>query len=161
RGRIWVSTANGVAFLEDGRFKPVLPGHGSLVFSFAEEKPGSIWMNDRTHGLFHLLDGRPVEQIPWEKLGHKDHATVLIADRTRGGLWLGFYEGGVQYFKDGQVRASYAAADGLGAGRISEFRVDRDGTLWAATEGGLSRLKDGHITTLTRRNGLPCDAVYW
>jgi PAS domain S-box-containing protein len=34
--------------------------------------------------------------------------------------------------------------------------------LWAATEeGGLSRIKDGRISTLTSRNGLPCDTIHW
>src|ERR1700756_650015 len=36
-----------------------------------------------------------------------------------------------------------------------------DGTLWAATEVGLSRLKNGRITTFSSKNGLPCDAVHW
>ena len=30
----------------------------------------------------------------------------------------------------------------------------------AATDGGLSRLKDGRIATLTRKNALPCDAIH-
>ncbi len=38
---------------------------------------------------------------------------------------------------------------------------DRDGSLWAAAENGLSRIKDGRVTTLTVANGLPCDAVHW
>ena len=79
----------------------------------------------------------------------------------RGGLWLGFFQGGIAYFSDGQVRASYSAAEGLGEGRVSDFRLDADGTVWAATEGGLSRLKDGRIATLRSSNGLPCDGVYW
>ena len=82
-------------------------------------------------------------------------------DPVQGGLWLGFFQGGVAYFKDGQVRASYAAADGLGEGRVNGLQLDRDGTLWAATEGGLSRVKNGRVATLTSRNGLPCDAVHW
>ena len=41
------------------------------------------------------------------------------------------------------------------------MRLDHDGTLSAITEGGLSRLKDGRITTLRSSNGLPCDSVYW
>ena len=41
------------------------------------------------------------------------------------------------------------------------MRLDADGALWAATDGGLSRLKNGRIATLTSKNGLPCDAVYW
>ena len=85
----------------------------------------------------------------------------LLADPVQGGLWLGFPHGGVAYFKDGQVRASYASADGLGEGRVDGLQLDRDGALWAATEGGLSRMKNGRVATLTSKNGLPCDAVHW
>ena len=38
---------------------------------------------------------------------------------------------------------------------------DRDGSLWAATENGLSRIKNGRVATLTTANGLPCNAVHW
>ena len=56
----------------------------------------------------------------------------------------------------------YTAADGLGKGHVPGLRLDRDGALWAATEeGGLSRIKDGHIATLTTRNGLPCNTIHW
>ena len=78
-------------------------------------------------------------------------------------VWLSFWvDGGVLYFKDRQVRASYIPANGLGAGTVPDLRLDRDGVLWAATsEGGLSRIKDGRIATLTTRNGLPCDTIHW
>jgi signal transduction histidine kinase len=49
----------------------------------------------------------------------------------------------------------------LGDGTVSGLRFDSRGAVWAATEGGLSRIKDGRITTLTSKNGLPCDAVHW
>ena len=66
------------------------------------------------------------------------------------------------YFKDGKVRASYTAADGLGKGHVPGLRLDRDGAVWAGTEeGGLSRIKDGRIATLTTKNGLPCDSIHW
>src|SRR5258707_461544 len=84
-----------------------------------------------------------------------------IADPKHGGLWLGFFQGGVAYFKDGRVRASYGTADGLGEGYVKDLRLDPDGTLWAATQGGLSRMKNGRVATLTGKNGLPCDAVSW
>ena len=42
------------------------------------------------------------------------------------------------------------------------LQLDRDGALWAATQnGGLSRIKGGHVATLTSRNGLPCDGTNW
>ena len=63
--------------------------------------------------------------------------------------------------KDGQLRASYAGAEGLGEGWVRGFYIDKNGTLWVPTEGGLSRIKDGHILTLTSQNGLPCNTVHW
>ena len=62
---------------------------------------------------------------------------------------------------DGKFRVSYAASDGLGEEFVRDLRFGPQGTLWAATEGGLNRIRDGHITTLTSKNGLPCDTVYW
>jgi PAS domain S-box-containing protein len=85
----------------------------------------------------------------------------LLPDRSEGGVWLAFFEGGISYFKDGQVRASYTAAEGLGGGRVSHLRFGSRGAVWAATEGGLSRIKDGHIETLSTKSGLPCDEVHW
>src|SRR5208283_282383 len=78
-----------------------------------------------------------------------------------GGLWLGFYGGGVAYFKDGRILASYTTANGLGEGVVNALRLDRDGALWAATDGGLSRVQNGRVITLTSKNGLPCDAAHW
>ena len=74
----------------------------------------------------------------------------------RGGLWLGFRDGGFAYFSDGQIRIWYAGVEGLEEGEVRGFYVDRNGTLWASTAGGLSRIKDGHVLTLTSQNGLPC-----
>src|SRR5947209_5182660 len=68
---------------------------------------------------------------------------------------------GIAFFADGQVRASYTAANRLGAGRVSDFQFDDDGTLWVSTEGGLTRLKNNHVATLSSKNGLPCDTVHW
>jgi len=84
-----------------------------------------------------------------------------VADAQRGGLWLGFLEGGVLHFKDGHVDRSYGAADGLGAGLVGGLQVDSDGSIWAATAGGLSRIQDKRVATLSARNGLPCDTVHW
>jgi signal transduction histidine kinase len=76
-------------------------------------------------------------------------------------VWLGFFNGGVASFRDGQVRESYSVADGLAAGSVNSLRVDGEGALWVATDGGLSGVKNGRIATLTSKNGLPCDAVHW
>ena len=162
RGRIWVASDSSVGYLENDRFISISGVPGGIVYSIAEDMGGNLWIANLDHGLIHLLGGSVVEQIPWAKLGgRKDFAAALTTDPLRGGLWIGFSVGGVAYFKDGQVSASYSVADGLGEGRVNGLQVDRDGILWAATEGGLSRLKNGHIATLSRKSGLQCDAVHW
>jgi PAS domain S-box-containing protein len=161
RGRIWASTYRGFGYLENDRFVPIGGVSGQFVRSIAEDASGNLWIADQQLGLFHLLPGNVVQQIPWAGLGRNDFAEPLIADHVHGGLWLGFSNGGIAYFSDGGVRASYSAANGLGKGRVNDLRMDPDGTLWAATEGGLSRLKNGRIATLTSNNGMPCDAVHW
>jgi signal transduction histidine kinase/ligand-binding sensor domain-containing protein len=161
RGRIWVFTYREVAYFEGGRFTPVNSAPAGTVHSVAEDSAGNLWISNVDHGLFHLVGGNLVERIPWATLGRTDFAFSLSTDPARGGVWLGFYQGGLAYFRDGQVRASYKVADGLGKGIVADVQVDKDGALWAATEGGLSRVKSGRVSTLTSKNGLPCDSVHW
>jgi signal transduction histidine kinase/ligand-binding sensor domain-containing protein len=159
RGQIWASSRLGVAVLKDGRFTSInsVPGE---VHCIAGDRAGNLWISQE-ESLFHLRDGMVVERIPWATLGRPDGARGLIVDPSGDGLWLAFRNGGVGYFKDGQVRASYGVADGLGWGSTREFQLGRDGAIWVSTEGGASRLKDGRIATLSSRNGLPCDPVTW
>jgi signal transduction histidine kinase/ligand-binding sensor domain-containing protein len=160
-GRIWAFTDREVAYLATDRFIPVIPRPGGVVYSSAADDAGNLWASDQNQGLIRLRGESVVERVPWARLRLRDVATALFPDPVQGGLWLGFLGGGVAYFKDGQIRASLAVADGLGAGRISGLQLDPDGTLWAATEGGLSRVRNNRVATLTNKNGLPCDAVKW
>ncbi|HEY6764572.1 MAG TPA: two-component regulator propeller domain-containing protein, partial [Candidatus Sulfotelmatobacter sp.] len=162
-GRIWAFTENGAAYFENDRFIPVSTnradvenGHprqrhvtsvlglvapGGQVHSITGDSSGNLWISDQHQGLLHLLGRSVVERISWARLGRKDWAMALFAGPVPGGLWLGFSQGGVAYFKDGKVRESYAGVDGLGKGIVTSLSLDSDGTLWAATEGGLSRVK--------------------
>jgi signal transduction histidine kinase/ligand-binding sensor domain-containing protein len=182
-GRIWAFTERGAAYFENGRFVPVTmnpapaadrrPHQGNptavlaliapsgQLHSIAGDSSGNLWISDQHQGLLHLLGGSVVERIPWARLERKDWAMALLAGPAPGGLWLGFSQGGVAYFKDGKVRESYSGRDGLGEGIVTSLSLDTDGTLWAATEGGLSRVKNGRVATLTTQNGLRCDTVFW
>jgi signal transduction histidine kinase/ligand-binding sensor domain-containing protein len=160
RGQIWVGTQSGVAFLKSGRFVPVASVPYGVVHSITGDSAGNLWMSNQ-QGLFHLLEAGLVERIPWDRLGRREPATAILHDGRQGGLWLGFRDGGVAYLNRGQIQASYGAADGLAEGMIRTFYLDASGSLWAATDGGLSRIKDGHVLTLSSRNGLPCNTVHW
>jgi signal transduction histidine kinase/ligand-binding sensor domain-containing protein len=159
--RIWLSTVQEFGYLENNRFVPVRDVHGGRITSIAEGSSGHLWLAKEEDGLLHLFQGRVVEKLPWTALGHHDDGRVVLADPSQHGIWLGFSAGGISYFADGAIRKSYSVAEGLGAGRVNGLRFGPRGALWAATENGLSRIKDDRVTTLTSKNGLPCDNVYW
>jgi len=158
-GRIWVSAFHGISRFENGRFFRLRAPPGGWVNGIAADGGRGVWIAYQDLGLYHLVRDRVVESFPWARLQH-GLASAMMADR-RNGLWLGFFQGGVAYFEGGEVRASYGKKEGLGNGRVMGLQLDTDGVLWAATEGGLSRIKDGRVLTLTAANGLPCDGVHW
>jgi len=159
RGRIWASTTDRIGYFERDQFVTVDAIPGGTVNAIVEDAQGTLWLADWTRGLLRVTSRNEVQQIPWSNFSRADPASRLAVDPMQGGLWLGFTLGGLAYWADGRVRVTYAAADGLGTGRVGDLRVDRDGALWAATQGGLSRVKDGRIVTMTSRHGLPCDGV--
>ena len=156
-GHLWVSTYPGNGWLDNGRFH--LVEKKPLGGAMAKDNAGAIWS---THSdALARIEGDQVHEITWSTLGRNDFAVSLLPDPTRGGIWLGFYRGDLAFLKDGQLRTTYTRAQGLGTGRVEQLQFDRDGAIWAATQGGLSRIKDSRIVTLTARNGLPCDSVHW
>jgi signal transduction histidine kinase/ligand-binding sensor domain-containing protein len=159
-GQIWVMTRSGVAILKSDRFVSVSSLPFGLIYAITGDRSGNVWVSHQ-EALFHLREGRMVDQLPWAKLGRREPATALLDDAAGGGFWLGFRDGGVAYFKDGQLRASYAGMEGLAGGRVNQLRFGPHGGLWVATESGMSRIKDGHVSKLSSKNGLPCDTLHW
>ena len=161
RGRLWAGSPEGVFFFDGRRFLPVRGVPAGNIFSIAAGEQGNVWISNLDKGLIYSGPEGVVQRTPWAGLGHKSAAAAMLPDPVRGGLWLGFLDGGIIYLKEGQIRASYSTADGLGNGAVTNLQLGSYSAVWAATEGGLSRLKDGRVTTLTSKNGLPCDAVHW
>ena len=104
-----------------------------------------------------------VESVPWPwlKLRQAPRLSVVVPDPVHGGLWLGFVDRGISSFENRQITKTIDTKDGLGADLVWNLLVDHQGTLWAATDGGLSRINDGRVSTLTTKNGLPCNAIHW
>jgi signal transduction histidine kinase/ligand-binding sensor domain-containing protein len=160
-GRVWATfSGHRLSYFKNGSFVGVAGVPSEEVYSIAGDNKDNLWLSGNK-GLSHMRDGHLVENFPWSAMGRHQQAKVVVPDQ--GGVWLAFWtDGDVLFFKDGHVRASYTAAAGLGKGHVAGLRLDRDGALWAATqEGGLSRIKDGRVATLTTNNGLPCDTIHW
>ena len=106
----------------------------------------NVWISQDDH-LFQLAGSQVVSKVSWASLGRPTPAILLHSDRQGRGLWLGFRDGtGVAYLKEGQIVASYDVTKGLGRGMIGILHPEPDGSVWVATEGGLSRIKDGKVS---------------
>jgi signal transduction histidine kinase/ligand-binding sensor domain-containing protein len=163
RGRIWISSPRGLARFEKGKFTAVPsvpPGTNNAI---AGDKHGGLWLSlfgtGKNYGLVHLADGEIIEHVPWQSL-RGGPGTGLVPDPD-GGIWTGLLSGGMAYFRAGQIRNLPLSDDQAGPRKVLDISRDRDGSMWAATDNGLSRIKDGRLATLTTANGLPCKAVHW
>ena len=103
RGRLWVPTPREFGYLENGRFIPLKGVPGGQILSIVQDSTGNVWAINEHVGLLRISPQNEVRKFLWSELGHSDHASVLVADQTRGGLWLGFFNGGIAYLEDGQI----------------------------------------------------------
>jgi hypothetical protein len=88
-----------------------------------------------------------------------DDVYALCAD-AQGRLWAGTLHG-LSVF-NGNTWENYGPLEGLGGWRVFALAVSpKDGDIWAATEGGLTRYSLHHHiwAQYSRTNGLPSDAV--
>jgi signal transduction histidine kinase/ligand-binding sensor domain-containing protein len=163
-GHIWVSAWRGLMVFANEKFTagPSLP-IGS-TFAIAGDNHGGLWLSmwftPADDGLTHVADGKITERATSRDLGGGPGTGGLLLDPD-GGVWAGLYSGGLAYIHQGQAR-NLPLKDNTGAAnRVMDLSRNRDGSLWAATEYGLSRIDNGRVATLTTANGLPCNKIHW
>ncbi len=154
RGDVWFGTEVGAARLHEGRIETLaaagtIPGLG--VVSFTEDRNGAVWIGS-TRGLARYEDGKATRFTTADGLTH-DNIRALYADRE-GRVWIGTSAGGLNVYEDGSFRA-IRARDGLAADWVRWIEQDREGAIWACTNGGISRIRGGEITSWTVADGLP------
>jgi signal transduction histidine kinase/ligand-binding sensor domain-containing protein len=161
-GNLWVDSTFGLTFSRGPVFRRLdLPQGRRIryVAAAVEDRQYSLWLSDLERGLICIRDGQVQHVVPWSSFKDKK-AWSLDVDQRNGDLLLGFLKGEFAVFGPGHPIRWYTVADGLGRGDVTSIRSDPDGAIWIATEGGLSRLVDGRISTLTTKNGLPCDRIH-
>jgi PAS domain S-box-containing protein len=151
-GRLWVGIDGMLTILEQGRFRKVNRPDGSplgITTAVAEDRDQNIWaIANPDKKLFRIRDLRVQEEFDAPRMP----ISRTVAADPSGGVWLGFMDS-VGHYRDGKL-------DVIPTNGAPNLAVEADGSLWAATRGGLVRWKDGRAETLTSRNGLPCDPIY-
>ena len=102
-----------------------------------------------THSVWVMEDGLPQNSIR------------AIAQTADGYLWLGTGAGLVRFDGVRFTVFNRANTPALLTNAVTALLAARDGSLWIGTYGGgVTRLKDGTLTTYTTRDGLAHDVVF-
>jgi len=142
-------------------FKPRKPGAGPrgdpCVFSLTESPPGTMWAGTYGGGLTRVRAGR--EEWLRHLSGLRDSVVLALFTDRAGTVWAGTNTGGLAMLDGTRVRSTWTTAEGLAHNSVRTIYQGRDGVLWIGTLGGLSRLKDGQLTSWTAADGLSAEPV--
>jgi signal transduction histidine kinase/ligand-binding sensor domain-containing protein len=118
-------------------FKDGIPGE---IHSLAQTSDGYLWLGTAT-GLFRFDGVRCQQYEPRPDQTFPQHNVFSLLAVPGGGLWVGFWYGGVSFLRDGIV-TNYGVQDGLPSHAILAFAKDQQGVIWAAAGiEGLARLE--------------------
>ena len=70
--------------------------------------------------------------------GLAENVTTSVVVGIDGAIWVGTASAGVSRY-DGSTWQTYTVADGLPGSAVRDLAVGADGTVWAATDGGIGR----------------------
>jgi len=114
-------------------------GAPSAITALAQSVDGYLWLGN--HDGLYRFDGVVFERYQPQAGGPLPVGTVssLLA-LPNGDLWIAFQPGAASLLRNGNA-TNYTVHEGVPNGTIWSFARDRDGTIWAATSGGLVRLE--------------------
>ncbi len=157
-GRVWIGThGNGLLVWETNLFRPVLsPGQiGMNVRALFVDHDGRVWIASQD-GLFCLANSELQKLLTPET--EVDYPTAL-AEGAGGAIWVAMNTG-VLVKLSGTNAARFQPAEISSRSRFAAVCEDAHGTVWIGTLGaGLLRFRDGHFSSVTRREGLPTDNI--
>ena len=136
-------------------------GAPSVIQALAQTKDGYLWLGTPS-GLYRF-DGITFDRYGPEagaKFASPDVSSLLAL--PDGDLWIGFVAGAISRLK-GDSRTDYTSRDGVPIGRVLGLAQDGEGTIWAATTGGLSRLAGNRWQVAGRDWNFPgksADAIF-
>jgi signal transduction histidine kinase/ligand-binding sensor domain-containing protein len=155
-GSMWVATDDLVGRFTGGRFvsEPVPDVEASRVLALTTT-PGRLWLCTSLRGVL-AWDGRALTAFPQHGSLAGRGCQAILTDRS-GRVWAGFTRDGVVAY-DGDKSHVFGEADGISPGLVLTIAEGKNGTVWFATAGGVTRYRDGRFTRLTSVNA-PLDSL--
>jgi ligand-binding sensor domain-containing protein len=152
-GGLWIATDAGLAWLAGGALTVLGTAQGlpsAEAVGLAREPGGRLWV--ATAAGAAAIEGGQVVEVPPELRGTRVTALTAGPDGT---LWFATETRGLGRRPPGGGPMLFLGPREGVPGVLHSLFVDRRGALWLGGEGGLGRLRDGHIDQLDRSDGAP------
>ena len=155
-----IGCEGGLRRLEQGRFVPFqsasLEADRLRGSTPRHDRDGGLWIGTTNDGLYRVANGVADHFGAADGLSD-DKVSALFEDRE-GNIWVATPEG-IDRFHRGSV-VSFSSKQGLRGVGGSAVLASRDGrTIWTSGLQGLAAIRDGKITVITRKEGLPGQQV--
>ncbi len=147
---IWIGTQAGMLRLSKTPIQAVaLPDAGDYdAETVYQDHNGDLWI--AAANLFRFHDGKATEiRFP----GISGVRVRNVFRDNEGTLWIGTEGRGV-FRESGTKLVHYMSKDGLVNNFVRAFLQGRDGSVWIATDEGVSRWQGGGFTNYQERDGL-------
>ncbi|MEX0660979.1 MAG: two-component regulator propeller domain-containing protein [Balneolaceae bacterium] len=158
QGNIWVGMYGGGVSRFDGNSFTYLDESDGLVdnkiYTLFEDSRQRLWIGTRD-GLSVYENGR-VQKISEEIFPFR--VIRKIVEDDEGYLWIATYNDGVIRF-DGENYRQYNTESGLLNNTVMDIKIDKEGTLWFATYGGVASYDGVSFDHYTIGDGLPSNGV--
>ena len=162
-GRLWVGIDSTMSILKNGHFTQIKRPDGSQlgsVVGITEDIDHDVWaeISGTPRELLRIRDLEVREVFPAPQMP----AARKVAADPEGGIWLGLMNGDMARYRGGKLETfhfHYPVNSLLDDIWVNQIGVNPDGSVLGATGFGLIGWYQGTQQILTRRNGLPCDAI--
>jgi len=174
-GTIWIGTENGLAqfnerlqrckYITSDESQPI-----AQVTSLVPSSSGYLWMRMISNLYRFDFNNSRFEQIPFntERFATlKSASIVCMFEDSKGILWLGTYDGGLNRYNPRTQECTTYLYDKMNQNSLSQNMVkviyeSHDGALWIGTGHGLNKFEQA-TETFTRyfeEDGLPSAYIY-
>ncbi len=158
-GSLWIGTfGGGLNRLRDTPFTTYGAKEGlssDHVWSVFEDREDCLWVGTQV-GLDMMVDGKPSPYAGRAEMVGKP--VMSLFQDGEGRLWVGTHGYGLWRLEEGTWTA-WLEEDGLADNIVFTVNQDANGSVWAGTQAGLTRIIDEELTTFTTADGLPHDNI--